>query len=106
MRRGALAAALLPIALGIVAIVAALGLTAIVGQAMDLTFSVTNMITMMGLAVGIDYSLFILTRFREERNKGLGKLDAIAGTGATQIRQSSSAASQSYWRSPGWSSSR
>ena len=80
---GALAAALLPIALGIVAIVAALGLTAIVGQAMDLTFSVTNMITMMGLAVGIDYSLFILTRFREERQNGLSKLDAIAATGAT-----------------------
>ena len=80
---GALAAALLPIALGLVAIVAALGLTALVGQVMDLTFTVTNIITMMGLAVGIDYSLFILTRFREERQKGLSKMDAIAATGAT-----------------------
>ncbi len=80
---GALAAALLPISLGIVAILGALGLTALIGQMMDLTFTVTNMISMMGLAVGIDYSLFILTRFREERQKGLAKLDAIAATGAT-----------------------
>jgi RND superfamily putative drug exporter len=83
---GALAAALLPIAIGAVAIVVALGLTALVGQAMDLTFSVTNMITMMGLAVGIDYSLFILTRFREERKRGLAKMDAIGAAGATASR--------------------
>jgi RND superfamily putative drug exporter len=80
---GTLAAALLPIALGIVAIIVALGLTALAGQAMDLTFTVTNMITMMGLAVGIDYSLFILTRFREERQRGLEKIEAITVTGAT-----------------------
>ena len=80
---GALAAAFFPIVLGIVAIVAALGLTALVGQAMDLTFTVTSMITMMGLAVGIDYSLFVLTRFREERARGLGKIEAITRTGAT-----------------------
>jgi putative drug exporter of the RND superfamily len=83
---GALSAALLPIAIGGVAIVLALGLTALVGQAMDLTFTVTNMITMMGLAVGIDYSLFILTRFREERQRGLAKLDAIGTAGATASR--------------------
>jgi len=83
---GAVAAAVLPIGLGGVAIVVALGLTAVVGTAMDLTFTVTNMITMMGLAVGIDYSLFILTRFREERSKGLSKLDAIGRTGATANR--------------------
>jgi len=83
---GAIAAALLPIAIGAVAIVVALGLTALVGQTMDLTFMITNMITMMGLAVGIDYSLFILTRFREERARGLGKMDAIGAAGATASR--------------------
>jgi putative drug exporter of the RND superfamily len=80
---GAIVAAFLPILMAIGAIVVALGLTALVGQAMDLTFMVTNMITMMGLAVGIDYSLFILTRFREERAKGLGKIDAIGMAGST-----------------------
>jgi putative drug exporter of the RND superfamily len=83
---GALAAAFLPILLGGVAIIAALGLTALVGQAMDLTFTVTNIITMMGLAVGIDYSLFILTRFREERKKGSDKMEAIGAAGATASR--------------------
>ena len=83
---GAIAAALLPVVLGVVAIIVALGLTGLVGQAMDLTFFVTNMITMMGLAVGIDYSLFILTRFREERQRGLSKMDAIGAAGATASR--------------------
>jgi RND superfamily putative drug exporter len=83
---GAIAAAVLPIALGVVAIIVALGLTALVGQTMDLTFMVTNMVTMMGLAVGIDYSLFILTRFREERRRGLNKMDAIGAAGATASR--------------------
>jgi RND superfamily putative drug exporter len=80
---GALAAALLPVLLGITAIVVALGLTSLVGQAMDLTFMITSMITMMGLAVGIDYSLFILTRFREERARRLEKMDAIGVAGST-----------------------
>ena len=83
---GAIAAALLPIVLAIVAIIVALGATAVVGQAFDLSFFVTNMITMMGLAVGIDYSLFIVSRFREERAKGLEKVDAIATAGATAGR--------------------
>ncbi len=83
---GAIAAAVLPIALGVVSILVALGLTALVGQVMDLTFMISNMITMMGLAVGIDYSLFILTRYREERSKGLDKMDAIGAAGATASR--------------------
>jgi putative drug exporter of the RND superfamily len=83
---GAVVAATLPIILGIVAIVMAMGLSALIGQAMDLSFTITNLITMMGLAVGIDYSLFILTRFREERRKGLSKIDAIGKSGATATR--------------------
>ena len=83
---GAIAAALLPVAVGIVAVVGALGLTALVGQAMDLSFTVTNIITMMGLAVGIDYSLFILSRYREEREHGLNKIEAIAAAGSTASR--------------------
>ena len=44
------------------------------------------MITMIGLAVGIDYSLFIVERYREERRRGAAKLDAIAIAGATASR--------------------
>src|SRR3990170_221012 len=41
---------------------------------------------MMGLAVGIDYSLFVVSRYREERQRGKDKLDAIEATGATASR--------------------
>ena len=83
---GAIAAALIPIVLAIAAIVVALGATALVGQAFDLPFYVINILTMMGLAVGIDYSLFIVFRYREERARGLEKVDAIATAGATAGR--------------------
>ena len=42
-----------------------------------------NFSMMIGLAVGIDYSLFIVSRYREEREDGKDALDAIAGTLAT-----------------------
>jgi RND superfamily putative drug exporter len=83
---GAVVAAFVPIVLAVVAIAAALGLTVLVGQLFGLSFFVTNMISMMGLAVGIDYSLFIVSRFREERRLGREKLEAIAKTGATASR--------------------
>ncbi|MBI2867927.1 MAG: MMPL family transporter [Chloroflexi bacterium] len=83
---GAAVAAVVPIALAVVAIVLAIGVAAVIGQAMPLSFFVTNMITMIGLAVGIDYSLFIISRYREERRRSLAKADAIAMAGATASR--------------------
>jgi RND superfamily putative drug exporter len=83
---GALAASIIPIVLAIVAIVMAIGATALLGQWFEFSFFVTNMITMIGLAVGIDYSLFIVSRYREEREAGLEKIDAIARAGATASR--------------------
>nr|MBA2474822.1 MMPL family transporter [Actinomycetota bacterium] len=61
-------------------------LTALVGQAFELSFFVVNMISGMGLALGIDYSLFIVSRLREERARGREQLDAIAAAGATASR--------------------
>ena len=83
---GAVVSALLPIILAVVAIVVALALTALVGQLGDLSFFVTNMITMMGLAVGIDYALFIVSRYREERAEGIERLAAIERAGDTSSR--------------------
>jgi RND superfamily putative drug exporter len=83
---GAAVAAVLPIVLAVAAIVTAVGLAALVGQAFPLSFFVTNMITMMGLAVGIDYCLFILSRYREERARGLDRVEAIAATGDSASR--------------------
>ena len=83
---GAIVAGIVPIAMGVASITVATGITAVVGQFFDFSFFVTNMISMMGLAVGIDYSLFIVSRYREERHRGLEKLDAIAAAGATASR--------------------
>ena len=83
---GAVVAALIPIGLAIVAIVVALGATSLLGQVFELIFFITLMITMIGLAVGIDYSLIVVSRFREELSRGRDKIDAIALTGATAGR--------------------
>jgi RND superfamily putative drug exporter len=83
---GTVAAAVVPVVLAIMAIVVALGLVSLLGLAFDLSFFVTNMVTMIGLAVGIDYSLFIVSRYREERAHGRDKLAAIGAAGATANR--------------------
>ena len=83
---GSLVASLVPLAVAIVSIVVALGLTTLVGQAWELSFFVVNMLVMMGLAVGVDYSLFVVSRFREERSAGRDQLGAIARAGATSSR--------------------
>ncbi|WP_291379801.1 MMPL family transporter [Demequina sp.] len=83
---GALMAAGLPIMVAIVSIVAAVGATAVVGRAFDLSFFIVNMITMMGLALGIDYSLVIVQRFREELAHGRTVMDAVALAGNTATR--------------------
>ena len=83
---GAVVAGLVPLALAIVAIITALGLVALVGTAFELSVFTINMLTGMGLALGIDYALFVVSRFREERSGGRDKLDAIASTGATASR--------------------
>ena len=83
---GALVAGLLPVVVALVSIVVALGLTALLGQAFDLSVFVVNMISGMGLALGIDYSLFVVSRYREERRLGDEKLAAIATVGSTASR--------------------
>ncbi|MGH2678651.1 MAG: MMPL family transporter [Actinomycetota bacterium] len=82
----AVVAAIVPIVMAVFAIVVALGLVSVIGQAVDFNLFVTNMVSMIGLAVGIDYSLFIVSRYREERKKGFDKLEAIGASGATANR--------------------
>jgi RND superfamily putative drug exporter len=83
---GAVVASLVPILLALVSIVVALGVTALIGAGFELSFFVVNMLVMMGLAVGIDYSLFVVSRYREERAKGVEKLEAITASGLTASR--------------------
>ncbi|MCY4108412.1 MAG: MMPL family transporter [Chloroflexi bacterium] len=79
-------AAPIPIIMAVVSVIIALALTSLIGQIYRLSFFIVNMITMIGLAVGIDYSLFVVGRFREERAAGLGKREAITKAGATASR--------------------
>jgi len=74
---GAIVAAAIPLMIAILAIVIALGIAAVVGEGFQLSIFVVNVATMMGLAVGIDYSLFIIERYREERRKGSSIDDSI-----------------------------
>jgi putative drug exporter of the RND superfamily len=83
---GAVVAGLVPLLMAMVSIVVALGLTAIVAQQFELSVFVINMLTGMGLALGIDYSLFVVSRYREERAKGNAELAAIEIAGATASR--------------------
>jgi RND superfamily putative drug exporter len=83
---GALGAAIIPLILGVLSIVVAIGITTAFGQIIPFSFFVTNVITMIGLAVGIDYSLFVISRYREERERGLDKMEAIRASGATASR--------------------
>ncbi len=83
---GAVVAGLVPLMLAITSIVVALGLVALLAQAYDLSVFTQNMLIGMGLALGIDYSLFTLSRYREERLQQREKPDAIATAGATAGR--------------------
>src|SRR5262249_22392698 len=83
---GTVVAGLVPLMITLPSIVVALGLVAVLTQAFSLSNFVVNMLTGMGLALAIDYSLFVISRFREERGRGRDKSDAIAMTAVTANR--------------------
>ncbi|MBG54206.1 MAG: hypothetical protein CL795_00105 [Chloroflexi bacterium] len=83
---GSVVSAIIPIILALVAISISLGIISVMGQFVDLNDFVPNIVSMMGLAVGIDYCLFILSRYREERATGLEKIEAIVRTGSSAGR--------------------
>ena len=83
---GALAAAILPILLAVTSIVIAFAAVLLIGQAIQIQSFAQNLVTIIGLAVGIDYSLFIVSRYREEWARSLEKHDAIAKAGGTASR--------------------
>ena len=74
---GSPVAALIPLGMAIVSILNAVGVATFASLAKPLNFNFFEMIILLGLAVGIDYSLFIINRFREERAAGRDKIEAI-----------------------------
>ena len=83
---GTLVGVAIPMLMAIISIVVALGITAVVGQAFQLNLFIVNMIVAMGLALGIDYSLFIISRLREERHRGSDTREAIMTVANTATR--------------------
>jgi len=77
---GALVAAVLPIIVGVFSITCALAAVHITASFHPMSVFVLMIVTMLGLGVGIDYSLLIVTRFREEMNRGLGAKEAAIRT--------------------------
>ena len=83
---GAVVAGLVPLLITLPSIAVALGLVAVLAHTFSLSVFVINMLTGMGLALAIDYSLFVVSRFREERGRGRDKLDAIGASATTANR--------------------
>jgi uncharacterized membrane protein YdfJ with MMPL/SSD domain len=75
---GSLAAASLPLVLGVVAVLLTGALIWLISHQMDMSVFVTNMASMIGIGVAVDYSLFILARFREEVRAGKSAREARA----------------------------
>ncbi|MDX3639286.1 MMPL family transporter [Streptomyces sp. MB09-02B] len=83
---GAVVAALLPVALAITAIVATMGLMAIVSHVIPMSDTANSVMLLVGLAVGVDYCLFYLRREREERAAGRDAQAALRVAAATSGR--------------------
>jgi uncharacterized membrane protein YdfJ with MMPL/SSD domain len=80
---GSLAAASLPLALGAVAVTLTGAVIYLLSQQIEMSVFVTNMASMIGIGVAVDYSLFILARFRESVRAGKGAAEARAEALAT-----------------------
>ena len=74
---GALLAAAVPVLLALCAVATAVGLAALASQLVPMSDTISSVILLVGLAVGVDYSLFYVRRAREERAAGRAPLDAL-----------------------------
>ncbi|GAA1146789.1 MMPL family transporter [Ornithinicoccus hortensis] len=84
---GAVVAAGVPLVLGLGSVAVALGLTAIVSTGLiPVDPNSQSLVLLIGLAVGVDYALFVLRRAREERHAGATVEDSIAIAGGTAGR--------------------
>src|SRR5947209_8486988 len=80
---GSLAAATIPLALGICTVVVTMGLVYFLSAYTTMSVFVTSTVSMFGIALAVDYSLFILMRFREELRSGREHREAVDAAMAT-----------------------
>ena len=83
---GAVVAALVPVLLGLTAVIAAFGLLGPISQAFALDDATKTVVLLIGLAVGVDYALFYVIRSRQERRRGLPSHEALELTARTSGR--------------------
>jgi uncharacterized membrane protein YdfJ with MMPL/SSD domain len=83
---GALLAAFVPLVLAVTAVAAAIGLIGPISQIAPMEETVNSVVLLIGLAVGVDYSLFYLRREREERARGRSEEAALEAAAATSGR--------------------
>src|SRR3954447_3206946 len=83
---GSLVAAGIPLLIGITSVMAALGLVALPSGLLPVDANLAAVVLMIGLAVGVDYSLFYLRREREERAAGRSEDGALIAAAATSGR--------------------
>jgi RND superfamily putative drug exporter len=84
---GAIAASIVPLVLAVTSLAAAIGLLALYSQAIGaVSPNAVQLVVLMGLAVAVDYSLFMITRFRTERQRGLGVQESIETSSSTAGR--------------------
>ena len=83
---GALVAAGIPLLLGLTAVLATMGLVAVISQLLPMSDAIGAIILLIGLAVGVDYTMFYLKRERQERAAGRGEEAALEAAAATSGR--------------------
>jgi uncharacterized membrane protein YdfJ with MMPL/SSD domain len=83
---GNVVAALMPLLIGGLAILGAFMVLRIITMFTEVSIFSLNIITILGLGLAVDYGLFIVSRFREELDRGLAVPDAVARTMATAGR--------------------
>jgi putative drug exporter of the RND superfamily len=83
---GSLVAAGLPLAVGAASVVLTMGLVFLLSEVTQITSSSLSVIAFLGLGVGVDYSLIMVTRFREELRHGKGVEESLVATSATSGR--------------------
>jgi len=80
---GSLAAAAIPLALGICTVIVTMGLVFLLSSFTTMSVFVTSTVSMFGIALAVDYSLFILMRYREELRGGRQPHEAVDAAMAT-----------------------
>jgi uncharacterized membrane protein YdfJ with MMPL/SSD domain len=83
---GALVAAGIPLLLGLTAVLAAMGLVAVISQLLPMSDAIGAIVLLIGLAVGVDYTMFYLKRERQERAAGRSEEAALEAAAATSGR--------------------